>query len=116
MVAPSTAESMTIEELENEVKAKPGDATLKKRLGWAYYHAGEPFEAKRILETARSANPGNVEILYALGIVLKKIGEKSDARQVFSEVVQLTENADVSPRHSMIRHLAENQITIMDRL
>lgn len=115
MVTPSTAESMTLKELEQEVIENPDDASLKKRLGWAYYHAGEAFEAKETLEAVRSRVPNDVEVLYALGVVLKKIGENDEAREFFQKIIQLSEGKDVGARPSMLRHLAKNQIVIMDR-
>ena len=59
--------------------------------------------------------PDDVEVLYALGVVLRKVGDDSLARENFKKVLELSEGKDIGPRPSMLRHLAENQITIMDR-
>lgn len=115
METPVESEALTLEELKIEAAAHPEDATLQRRLGWAYYHVGESYEAKSVLEGNLARHPKDVETVYALGIVLKKIGDTTSAIEQFEKVKQLTERDTGGTQFSMLRHLAGIQMLIMGK-
>lgn len=115
METPSATGALTFEELKKEATAHPEDVALQRRLGWAYYHAGESYEARETLERNLTRHPKDVDTNYALGIVLKKIGETASARDQFEKVKQLTEQDPGGTHFSMLRHLARIQLVLMER-
>jgi Flp pilus assembly protein TadD len=110
----STTDHLTLEALKEEVKTNPSDVDVLRRLGWAYYGAGEAYEAKKVLSDAVSRFPDDLEIYYALGMVLKKIGEDDAAKEHFQKTIDLAEGK-VDPRISMLNHLAQNQIQMIEQ-
>jgi Flp pilus assembly protein TadD len=110
----STSDHQTLEALKEDAKTNPSDVNVLRRLGWAYYGAGEAFEAKGVLSDAISRFPEDLETNYALGIVLKKIGEDDTAIELFQKTMDLAEEK-VDPRISMLKHLAQNQILMIER-
>jgi Flp pilus assembly protein TadD len=109
-----TSDHLSLEALQEEVKSNPSDANVLRRLGWAYYGAGEAYEAKKVLSDAVSRFPEDLEIYYALGMVLKKIGEDQAAKEHFQKTIDLAEG-QVDPRISMLHHLAQNQINMIEQ-
>lgn len=104
-----------IDQLEQEVKSRPTDIDLQRRLGWAYYGKGRFQEAQRVLEDAAARAKGDIEILYALGMAAKMSGEKAKARGIFESLREISLESLEDTRRAMLKRMAEIQILLLER-
>jgi cytochrome c-type biogenesis protein CcmH/NrfG len=104
-----------IAELEQEVRSKPSDVDLQRRLGWAYYGKGRFQDARRVLDEAASIAKQDIEVLYALGMASKMAGEKQAARKVFEALREIPLGPEDDARRAMLKRMAEIQILLMER-
>lgn len=67
----------------------PRDANANQLLGIAALETGDPATAKKFLERADQAAPGQPLILNTLGVALDKLGELDGARRAFKRAGEL---------------------------
>ena len=70
-------------EFQKELEMRPDDPNVKLRLARIYMYSGQPADAKKLLMEARKKAPKNFEIHRSLALVLKKLGEESQALSEF---------------------------------
>lgn len=104
-----------LEELRKAAQQNPQDPETQRRLAWAYYNEKRFDEAREVLEAALSRFPGDVEVLYTLGLTLKSTGEMDRAVESFRAAVETEVGGEAQVRHDMLRQLAKRQIEIVER-
>jgi cytochrome c-type biogenesis protein CcmH/NrfG len=104
-----------ISELEQELKSKPSDVDLQRRLGWAYYGRGRFQDARKVLDEAASIAKQDIEVLYALGMASKMSGEKRAARETFEALREIPLGSEQDARRAMLKRMADLQLLLMER-
>jgi Flp pilus assembly protein TadD len=79
------------------------------RQGLAYMEDGRYQEAKEIFEEILVVNPGNVEVLYNLGISCSRLGLSDEARKYWEEVQQ------INPEYPDIQKDLDSLLSAQDR-
>lgn len=110
--AESAAALSTVEDRTLALQSNPDDPNAHARLAWALYNAGEFNEAIEVLEKARKRFKNDVELLYALGLVLKQSDSKK-AKAVFKELLAIKESSVSATKTTMFRRLAQNHMDSM---
>jgi tetratricopeptide (TPR) repeat protein len=59
------------------------------RSGWSHYSKKEYYRAEADFQKALAAAPGNVDVLYGLGMALQASGRQPEAISTFESVIQL---------------------------
>jgi Flp pilus assembly protein TadD len=108
--AESATTLSTVEERTIALQSNPDDPDAHARLGWALYSAGDSEEAIEVLENARKRFKKDVELLYALGLALRKADKKKKAKAVFKDLLAIKESSRSAAKTSMFRRLADNQL------
>ncbi len=103
-----------IETLRKRVQTSPGDADSHRQLGLGLFGTGEVEQAQEILEAAQARFPNNVELHYALAIVLKRRGDLERARDLFHQVAALAESLPHEIRYSMLARMSVVQAEILE--
>jgi tetratricopeptide (TPR) repeat protein len=67
----------------------PGNAEARDLLGWMYFLAGDPRQARLYLESALRLDPASAGATYHLGLLYNALGEKEAARFAFMRAVDL---------------------------
>jgi tetratricopeptide (TPR) repeat protein len=67
----------------------PDNAQVHDTLGWMYFLAGDPNQARAQLESALQLDPTLASAHYHMGVLHKALGEEKDARLAFSHAVDL---------------------------
>ena len=70
----------------------PEDAEIRDLLGWMYFLAGDPQQARLHLQAALRLDPASASATYHLGLLHNSLGEKEAARLAFLRVVDLDTN------------------------
>ena len=78
--------------------------------GWSFYAAKEYQKAEADLRESLRLDPDDLDVHYALGLVLKAAGQKTPAVETFRKVVELTSYLSDPIRARMVRRLALGQI------
>ena len=76
------------------------------RLGWAYYAKGKYEYAVETFKGANARFSDDVEVLYALALTLKVMGNKDKALSFFRKVTLLSEKIEDKDKAGMLRRLA----------
>lgn len=76
-----------ITELEKAIEIAPKAQAAHLSLGQLYFAKANWAKADSELEAAYKANPGDAEVLYKLGVTKEKLGKKSDAIDVYRQVL-----------------------------
>ena len=76
---------------ENELKAKPEDASALNGLGWTYIGLGEMGKAKPLFERCLKADPEAAGAMNGLARCLKVEGQLAEAIQIWIKLDALTE-------------------------
>ncbi len=77
---------------------------------WLYYGRQDYGKSEADLRKALDLDPGNLEILYALGLTLSASGRSQEALPVFEQAVEaLTDQSTV--RANMLRKLIKGHIS-----
>jgi Flp pilus assembly protein TadD len=103
-----------IETLRKRVQTSPEDAESHRQLGLGLFGTGDEEQAQKVLEAAQARFPDNLELHYALAIVLKRQGDLTRARNLFHQVAALAESWPDEPRYSMLARMAAVQAEILD--
>jgi Flp pilus assembly protein TadD len=111
--AESAAPLSTVEDRTLALQSNPDDPNAHARLAWALYNAGESEEAIEVLEKARKRFKKDVELLYALGLVLKQADKKKQAKAAFKELLAIKESSVSATKTTMFRRLAQNHMDSM---
>lgn len=69
--------------------AAPEDPSIADTLGWIIYKRGDAKWARSLIGETAAKMPENAEVLYHLGMVQLKLGEKDSARQTLQKVLDL---------------------------
>ena len=104
-----------IESLKLEVEKNPTDINNHLRLGWTYYGEDKMQEAVDTLQGGIQRFAGDVELLYALALSLKKLGKEQESLKLFKEVVNSVEELDDQIRGEMLRRLALGHANLLER-
>jgi tetratricopeptide (TPR) repeat protein len=107
--------SISLETLQAQAVAAPDDLALQLRYGWALYGAGRLDQARQFLEKLRARFPKDLELLYGLGLTLKKAGESEEAHQVFLAVKELAKEVPDRTRASMLGHITQGHLNMLER-
>lgn len=67
----------------------PEDAEVRDLLGWMYFLAGDPQQARLHLQGALRLDPASASATYHLGVLYDTLGEEEAARFAFLRVVDL---------------------------
>ncbi|MGD1148832.1 MAG: sulfatase-like hydrolase/transferase [Thermoanaerobaculaceae bacterium] len=89
---------------EEAVRRRPGDPAMSSALATVLLTAGQPEEARRTLEAARSNHPEDPRIYFLLGTVAEEEGRLNDALVLYRKTLAL--NPLSAPAHVMIGALA----------
>jgi tetratricopeptide (TPR) repeat protein len=108
-------EISNIESLKLEVEKNPTDINNHLRLGWSYYGEDKMQEAVDTFQGGIQRFPGDVELLYALALSLKKLGKDQEALKLFKEIVSSVNELDDQIRGEMLRRLALGHANILER-
>jgi cytochrome c-type biogenesis protein CcmH/NrfG len=112
--AVSEPDEAFIETLRKQVQTNPEDADNHRQLGLGLFRTGEVEQAQEILEAANVRFPDNLELQYALAIVLKGQGDFERAHDLFMQVAALAKSQPDETRYAMIARLAVVQAEILD--
>jgi Flp pilus assembly protein TadD len=82
---------------------------------WRLYGEGKPREAAEALERGNREWPGDIEVLYALGLSLKKSEQAESAVRAFRQVVDLAAHRASQVRTLMLRRLAQGHVNMLER-
>jgi tetratricopeptide (TPR) repeat protein len=74
---------------------EPDDSAGYSRRGWAFHSRSENDRAEQDFRKALALAPETIDTQYALGLVLKAQGRKSEAIEAFKKVVDLLEAGKV---------------------
>lgn len=83
-----------IEDIKDDVRANPNDATLRVRLGEAYAAAGKYDEAMEQFQNALKIDPEHTGAYLDMGVVSTVEGDFDAAISAFEKVVELTEGSE----------------------
>lgn len=80
--------------------------------GYAYHSRNHHAEAEADFRQALAQEPGSVEAVFALGLVLKAQGQHDEAVEKFKETLQHIEAGDLNDpiRSTMMRRLTKGHI------
>lgn len=92
--AGASAMDRVIFELEQQVNNRPTEYVPKLRLAQLYTYGGNPKAAKDLLMDARRLAPQNAEVQRTLAVVLKQLGEDTQAMSAFGLSVKLEEQKE----------------------
>jgi Tfp pilus assembly protein PilF len=67
----------------------PDNAEIHDLLGWMYFLAGDPQQARLHLQSALRLDPASASATYHLGLLYNALGEKEAARFAFMRAVDL---------------------------
>lgn len=95
-----------LEPLREDVARRPQDVVARRILAWALYGAGDLDEALTVLRQARRDFPEDVDLLYGLGLVAKKLGRADEADEAFLAVARLAEGMTDPGRAEILQRLA----------
>ena len=103
------AESIPLD--PNEIP-EPTDLAGYLRRGWAYHSRAQNDRAEQDFRQALALAPDTVDSQYALGLVLKAQGRKSEAIEAFKKAVELLEAGKVEDRSAreMLHRLSMGHI------
>jgi tetratricopeptide (TPR) repeat protein len=104
-----------IESLKLEVEKNPTDINSHLRLGWTYYGEDKMQEAVDAFQGGIQRFPGDIELLYALALSLKKLGKVQEALKLFKEVTDSVNELDDQIRGEMLRRLAIGHANLLER-
>ncbi len=88
------------------------------RQGWVRHVNRDLTGAEQSFRTAMQKDPLSYEATYGLGMVLKLQNRKEDAIQAFQKTITLIQdnpNTDDYARKTMLRHLSEAHISMMQK-
>ena len=77
-------------------RAMPDSPMTADTLAWAYYYKGTYEFARDLLEDAAKADPGNATIQYHLGMVYRKLSDKTSAVAHLKKAVSLARDPAVA--------------------
>jgi tetratricopeptide (TPR) repeat protein len=80
------SEARALKHLKQAVKLAPDSAECHRALGVHYSNHGQPKKGLQHLETARSLEPENTDVLRSYIVMLVEQDRESDARQVLREL------------------------------
>ncbi len=109
----SAAPLSLIEERTIALQSNPDDPGAHARLGWALFSAGDSDAAIEVLDKARARFSQDIEVLYALGMALKRADKKKKAKSVFKELLEIEETSTGATKATMFRRLARTQMEIL---
>ncbi len=78
---------------ERAAEIAPEIPAVQDTLGWALHHAERPQEARAIFEHLRAEAPDNALTAFRLGMVLKALGRKDEARRALERALSLDPQA-----------------------
>lgn len=105
---------VSLEEFRQRVQQNPADIQNHLQLGWAAYGEGLYGEAMQVLQTARDRFQDDLEILYPLGLTMKKVGKKDAALKIFRHIIDLTDRLEDRTKAAMLRRLAIGHINVIE--
>lgn len=103
-----------IEAFQRQAQESPSDAAAQLRFGWALYGAGRLQEAQKVLEEAARNHPNDLEVLYALGLTLKRAGDPEPARAAFQKILELIPGIQDRTRSAILRRIAHGHLHMME--
>ena len=103
----------SVEQYRSALETNAVDLSAHVGLGWALHHAGESVEAIDVLQKARKRFPDDIELLYALGLMLKQTSRNKEASAVFKDLLKIKESSTSAAKASMFRHLAGAHLEIL---
>jgi tetratricopeptide (TPR) repeat protein len=80
--------------IDQALKLAPEDAFIIDSKGWVLFRQGKPAEALKFLQRAYSSRP-DAEIAAHLGEVLWALGQRDEARKVWTDALAKTPDNDV---------------------
>jgi tetratricopeptide (TPR) repeat protein len=100
----------------------PQTASEFLKRGWAYFTKGQYSQAEKDFRQAMQLEPENLDVIYALGLALKMLGEKEESVKTFRRVVQVleqstgdAEDGEDVVRKMMIRRLALGYVNALTK-
>ena len=113
--AVSVDEFVEIDELEKMAQAEPGNVEIQRRWAWSLLRTNHAQRAREVLEGVTNKAAQDPEVWYALGVVLLRVNETSSAKDSFNKVTTLlAERATESPRLTMLNHMAETHLRMLE--
>lgn len=92
----SNAQYRMIEQIKQELKKSPNNATLRIRLGEAYMSSGNYKEAVKEFKNAIKLKKDHAGAYYDLGMAFLYLDQPKDAEQAFAKVIELTNDTQYS--------------------
>ena len=114
VVAAAKTPPVPIEAFQQQAKEQPADAAAQLRLGWALYGAGRLQEARKVLEDAQRDHPSDLEVVYALGLTLKRAGDPGPARTAFQKLLELIPGVQDRTRSAVLRRIAHGHLHMLE--
>ncbi len=109
---------------KQDSSAKPSEAVISPtpqtvdefvESGWTHYSKKEYFRAEADFQKALEMSPGNVDVLYPLGMAQQASGRIQEAIHTFEKTIKLLEDTplDNQARTHMLIRLAKGHINRM---
>ena len=102
-----------LETLRERVQKSPEEEEGHRQLGLGLLGAGYVEQAQEVLEAAQARFPNNLELVYALAIVLKRRGDLERAVEFFQQVATQAKSLPDKTRYSMLARMARVQAEII---
>ena len=83
--------------------------------GWLYYNQNIFSESTADFRKALELDPQDINTLYALGLSLKALGEKEEAKGIFRQVIEQSKVLDRTDRSQILKTLAVGQWNQIDK-
>lgn len=77
--------------------------------GWLYFNQNIFYEATADFRRALELDTQDINTLYALGLSLKALGEKEEAKGIFRQVIEQSKVLDRTDRSQILKSLALGQ-------
>jgi tetratricopeptide (TPR) repeat protein len=108
-----TTQKASVETLQSNLKLNPQVMVNYLHLGWAQYGLKSYEDARETLESAVDRFPDEYEILYLLGLILKKLGDLDKAADLFLQVEQMAAKIGDQAKASMLIRFAKSQRSVI---
>jgi len=106
--------SNSIDNLKENLRGNPQELSNYLRLAWAHYGEADYESALTTIQNARDRFPDDYEVAYAMGLILKKMGNMHEAQKVFREVIRLSDGIADETRARMLRRFAVGHANMIE--
>jgi Flp pilus assembly protein TadD len=103
-----------IKHYRDEVAAHPNDALVHINLAWGLHYNNQAEESVAEFQRALDLDVNSLDAHYGLGLSLKRLEKKQEARRAFEKAVALSGQVEDRNRGKMISRLATGHINEMD--